>query len=74
MTEDTITMKCWYYGKRKQNKLSTEDKKKLRSIVNDFMKAKVSEQLADVSIKESEQFQNACDETVNNADRCEAND
>ena len=36
-------MKCWYYGKQKQNKLSTEDKKRLRGIVNDFMKAKVPE-------------------------------
>jgi hypothetical protein len=59
-------MKCWYYGKRKQNKLSTEDRKRLQGIVNDFMRAKVPEQLSDASIKESEQFQNACDETLNN--------
>ena len=59
-------MKCWYYGKQKQNKLSTEDKQRLKGIIDDFMKAKASEQLADASIKESEQFQNACDETLNN--------
>lgn len=67
-------MKCWYYGKRKQNKLSTEDKKRLQGIVSDFMKAKVSEQLADASIKESEQFQNACKETLNNLDGGEDSD
>ena len=67
-------MKCWYYGKRKQNKLSTEDKKRLQGIVSDFMKAKVSEQLADASIKESEQFQNACEETLNNLGRGENSD
>lgn len=67
-------MKCWYYGKQKQNKLSTEDKKKLRGIVNDFMRAKASEQLADANIKESEQFQTACDETLNNLDKGEDND
>jgi hypothetical protein len=67
-------MKCWYYGKQKQNKLSTEDKKRLQGIVNDFMRAKVSEQLADASIKESEQFQKACEETLNNLSRGEDSD
>ena len=57
-------MRCWYYGKRKQNKLSTKDKKNLQSIVNDFMMAKVSEQLADVSIKQSEQFKRSCNEML----------
>jgi len=67
-------MKCWYYGKRKQNKLSTEDKKRLQGIVDDFMRANVSEQLADASIKESEQFQNACEKTLNNLGEGENSD
>lgn len=34
-------MKCAYYQQQKQNRLSTESKKKLNNIVNDFMEKSI---------------------------------
>lgn len=34
-------MKCAYYQRRKQDRMTTEDKKRLNEVVNDFMQKSV---------------------------------